>query len=86
MPLKMVYIQLNNKGYRPNVEDRTNSQTLYELMDTDSITSVFAGKVYSVNGEEYSVDNVSIDTLNFPWGRTFDIYVGVDVQVIRVRE
>ena len=79
-------LQLNNKGYRPNVEDRTNSQTLYELMDTDSITSVFAGKVYSVNGEEYSVDNVSIDTLNFPWGRTFDIYVGVDVHVSRVRE
>lgn len=79
-------LQLNNKGYRPNVEDRINSKTLYELMDTDSITSVFAGKVYSVNGAEYSIDNVSIDKLNFPWGRTFDIYVGVDVQVSMVRE
>ncbi len=79
-------LQLSNRGYSPNVEDRTNSQTLYELLDTESITSVFEGCVYSINGEDFTVDSVSIDTLNFPWGRTFDIYVGVDVQVKSVKE
>ena len=79
-------LRLNNKGYKPNVEDRINSDTLYELIDTKSVTSAFEDYVYNINGGEYSVDSVSIDTLNFPWGRTFDIYVGVNAQLSKVKE
>ncbi len=79
-------LALANKGYSPNTEDRINSQTLYDLLDIDRVTSALIGKTYKLGEYEYSVENVSIDTLNFPWGRTFDIYVGVDTQIKQIKE
>ena len=78
-------LSLNNKGYRPNVQDRINSQVLYNLIDTKKVTDVFVGKVFKFNDEEFVVDNASIDTLKFPWGRTFDIYVGVSTDISKVK-
>lgn len=78
-------LTLNNKGYRPNVQDRINSQTLYDLMNIDKITSEVSKTTFKSEDIEYKVNNVSVDTLNFPWGRTFDIYVGVNADVARVR-
>lgn len=72
-------LQLSNRGYRPNVEDRTNSQTLYELMDTEAVTSAFEGKSHTLMDKVYSVQDVDITTLSFPWGRPFDIYVDSSV-------
>lgn len=77
-------LTLSNKGYRPNVQDRTNSQTLYNLIDTKKVTDVFVGKVFKYNDEDFIVDNATIDTLKFPWGRTFDIYVGVSTKISKV--
>lgn len=78
-------LTLSNKGYKPNVQDRTKSQTLYELMDTEKITGLFEGVTMGNSEGEYKVDSVSIKTLNFPWGRTFDIYVDTDVEVSKVK-
>ena len=41
-------LTLNNKGYKPNVTDRTNSETLYNLMDTSKVTDGLKGKSYNL--------------------------------------
>lgn len=74
-------LALNNKGYRPNVADRTNSDTLYSLMDTSKVAAAFVGKNYIFEDKIYTVENVSVNKLSFPWGRTFDIFVGSDVEI-----
>ena len=74
-------LALNNKGYRPNVADRTNSDTLYSLMDTSKVTNGLKGKSFTYENKTYTVSDVNINKLSFPWGRTFDIYVGCDVKL-----
>ena len=74
-------LTLNNKGYKPNVTDRTNSETLYNLMDTSKVTDGLKGKSYTYENKTYTVSDVNINKLSFPWGRTFDIYVGCDVKL-----
>ncbi|MDO4300378.1 MAG: DUF4127 family protein [Clostridia bacterium] len=77
-------LTLNNRGYRPNVQDRINSQTLYDLMDVNKITSELC-RNYSIKGEEYTIDELKVNKLSFPWGRTFDIYVGVEGKASKVK-
>ena len=74
-------LALNNKGYRPNVADRTNSDTLYSLMDTSKVTNGLKGKSFTYENKTFTVCDVNINKLSFPWGRTFDIYVGCDVKL-----
>ncbi len=78
-------LALSNKGYRPNVEDRTNSKTLFELLDTDSITSALKGAEYSILGRKYTVKSAEVTRLSFPWGRTFDIYVDSSIKLERTK-
>lgn len=79
-------LQLSNKGYRPDVKDRTNAEVLYEVMDIQSVVSALEGSVYTIGEDKYSINAVTIEKLCFPWGRTFDIYAGIGVGVERVRE
>ena len=67
-------LALVNKGYKPTLQDRVNSKTLYELMDVNKVTKELS-KGYTLNNENYIIENLNVTKLNFPWGRTFDIFV-----------
>lgn len=77
-------LELANKGYRPNVQDRINSQTLYSLMDVNKVTADLCSS-YILKDEEYKIDGLKVNKLSFPWGRTFDIYVDFEGEVNRVK-
>lgn len=68
-------LALSNKGYRPNVEDRTHSQMLYDMLEINTVTDNIKAMNYSIKGIDYSVTDAEITKTSFPWGRTFDIYV-----------
>ena len=78
-------LALSNKGYRPDVADRTDSKTLHELMDTSGITSALEGAEYSILGRRYTVRSAEVTKLSFPWGRIFDIYVDSDIELERTK-
>lgn len=73
-------LALANRGYRPDVQDRTDSKTLYELMDTNQITKNLCAE-YEIQGKKYSVQELNVSKLCFPWGRTFDIYIEFEGKV-----
>lgn len=77
--------ELSTQGYRPNVEDRISSQMLYDMLDADKYANVIKDSVYTVNGEQYKMNNVSVDSVSFPWGRTFDILVKSSVESTKVK-
>ncbi len=76
-------LALSNKGYRPNVEDRTHSQMLYDMLEIDSIIDNIKAADYSFKGVAYRVENAEVERTSFPWGRTFDIFVKSNVEVKR---
>lgn len=76
-------LTLANKGYKPNVQDRTDSKTLYELMDVNKVIKELS-KEYTLKDNGYAVEDLRVSKLNFPWGRTFDIFVDFDGKVKKV--
>lgn len=74
-------LALSNKGYRPNVEDRTHSQMLCDILETDSITDNLKAMDYSFKGVKYRLENAEVERTSFPWGRTFDIFIESNIEV-----
>ena len=68
-------LELVNKGYRPNVEDRTNSQTLIDLLNTDIIVNSMQKGNYTLGSNNYTASSIEVGNISFPWGRTFEIYI-----------
>lgn len=77
--------ELSNEGYRPNVEDRTHSQMLYERLAPEKLISALKGHIIEVNNNKYKIKNITVDKTSFPWGRTFDILVRSTAEVKTVR-
>lgn len=73
-------LTLVNKGYRPNVQDRINSSILYDLMDVNKVTNELC-KEYILKNNRYVIEDLKVSKLNFPWGRTFDIFVDFEGKV-----
>ena len=73
--------QLSNKGYRPNVEDRSHSQMLYDMLSCDKVVNSLVGKEYKIGDKTYKVENINIKKTSFPWGRIFDMYIDSQVSV-----
>ncbi len=80
---KRIKLALSNKGYRPNVEDRTHSQMLYDMLEINTVTDNIKAMGYTFKGIDYTADSAEITKTSFPWGRTFDIYVNGSVSVKR---
>lgn len=77
--------ELSNEGYRPNVEDRTNSQMLYDRLAPEKLINALKGHIIEVNGNKYQIKNITVDKTSFPWGRTFDILVESTAEVKSVK-
>lgn len=71
--------ELSNKGYRPNVEDRTHSEMLYNMLDTDKYVNSLKNHTIRVKGNGYKIDELKINKTSFPWGRIFDILIESEV-------
>ncbi len=77
--------ELSNQGYKPNVEDRTHSQMLYEMLAPENIVNALKGHIIEVKGNNYEIKNITVDKTSFPWGRTFDILVESTAEVISAK-
>lgn len=69
---------LSNQGYRPNVEERTNSDMLWSMLDTEKYVNAVKKHTISVKGQDYVIDKLDVNRISFPWGRIFDIYIDSD--------
>ncbi len=83
---KKVKLALSNKGYRPNVEDRTHSQMLWDMLDINIIKNNIMAVDYNFKGVDYTVSDAQITRTSFPWGRVFDIYVEGNVKVKKTND
>ncbi len=74
-------LALSNRGYRPNVEDRIDSKTLYNLVDTKAVTSILNNRKYEILDKVYEVRKFEVSKFCFPWGRPFDVYLEFDTDL-----
>ena len=73
--------QLNREGFQPENKDTLISTSLYDILQPDSLIKAFKNEKYSIDNQTYQVDSCSLVDYNFPWGRLFDCYLELKVQV-----
>lgn len=77
--------ELSNMGYKPNVEDRTEASILREKLNVESSTEILKDSVITVANSDFIIKNIDVNSLSFPWGRTFDILVKSTVNASEVK-
>lgn len=73
--------QLNREGFQPQNKDTLISTSLYDILQPEPLMNAFKGESYSIGNQIYQVDSCSLFDYNFPWGRLFDCYLELKVQV-----
>lgn len=73
--------QLNREAFQPENKDTLISASLYDMLQPDSFIKAFKNQKYSIGNQIYQVDSCSLVDYNFPWGRLFDCYLELKVQV-----
>lgn len=70
---------LANKGFKPEGDDLVNSTMLYSMLHTEEVNNVFKASTYKLGDKTYRLTKFDISRCCFPWGRTFDCYIDIDV-------
>lgn len=70
---------LSNKGFKPAGDDLVNSTMLYSMLHTDEVNRVFKISDYKLGDKTYCISKFDISRCCFPWGRTFDCYIDINV-------
>lgn len=76
---------LSNIGYRPTDTERTQSDMLFERLETSKITDALKGKTITFGGQKFEISKIDINKTSFPWGRIFDMYIESTVSLKNVK-
>ncbi|MBR1736843.1 MAG: DUF4127 family protein, partial [Firmicutes bacterium] len=72
---------LSNKGYIPTADNSHNNEELRNILDPQPILDKFSGKIYTLNGKNYRIDDCALTDYDFPWTRLFDCYLKITCDV-----
>ncbi|MBR1444234.1 MAG: DUF4127 family protein, partial [Firmicutes bacterium] len=72
---------LSNRGYIPTADNSHNNEELYNILAPQPVLDKFSGKIYSLNGRNYKIDNCTLTDYDFPWTRLFDCYLNITCDV-----
>lgn len=73
--------QLNREGFQPENKDTLISTSLYDILQPDSLMKAFKNTRYTIENQTYQVNSCALVDYKFPWGRLFDCYLELKVNV-----
>lgn len=59
------------------------SHVLYDALNVKEIMELFDKTIYHKKGRAYQPQNTKVTSCNFPWGRLFDCYIDIEVDIDR---